>query len=219
MSKFTGKIVEWSLGSVVGNATWTAAVSIALFMVNRETGCISVVLDQMAGHEVELVGWTASFALAGAMVGAAIRHRFAIRKLDEKDDEIRELEKRPTREELNAAVRSETDRMMMRVDELTGKLSDAYREIDYLKSGGKVMTREQLASYISNLPDALKRRLRYIESHGGSVRETKDGELSTLEQQGIITSQLDDWVESRYVWSIVPDARSVIKSNRTILDN
>lgn len=71
MSKFTGKIVEWSLGSVVGNTAWTAAVSIALFMVNRETGCISVVLDQMAGHEVELAGWTASFALAGAMVAAA----------------------------------------------------------------------------------------------------------------------------------------------------
>ena len=219
MSKVAGKIINWSVGSVVGNAAWTAAVSIALFMANKETGCISVVLERMSGHEMELAGWTASFALAGAMVGAAIRHRFAIKEMDEKDDKIRELEERPTAEDLDDAVQSETDRMMERVDELTCKLSDAYREIDYLKSDGKVMTREQLASYISNLPDALKRRLRYIESHGGSVRETKDGELSTLEQQGIITSQLDDWVESRYVWSIVPDARSVIKSNRAILNS
>lgn len=145
-----------------------------------------------------------------------IRSEFAA-ELSKKDEALAALSKRPTSKDLDDAVSKAVMRYSDKVDELTSKLSDAYREIDYLRSDKKVMTREQLESFIEGLSSDLKRRLREIEKDGGSCRARKDGELSILEQYGILSSSLDDWVESVYQWAMDPDVRRVIHDNPKLI--
>lgn len=215
-----GNILKTTGGFVVGLTGVLTWMSISPEMVGQAVyDVLHIALPVVTFAGGALSGWGITKLRADRRLASAIgdKEKETGSVIEDKERRIKELEQRPTRDDLDSAVRAETARMMKRVDELTDKLADAYREIDYLKSGGKVMTEEQVSSLISNLPNSLKRRLREIESRGGSMRERKDGELSALEQFGILSSTLDDWVESRYVWSIVPDVRSVIKSNDGIL--
>lgn len=145
-----------------------------------------------------------------------IRSEYAA-ELSKKDEEVLSLSKRPTSKDLDDAVSEATRRYSGRVDELTSKLSDAYREIDCLRSDKKVMTRAQLESFIGGLSSDLKLRLREIEKEGGSLRARRDGELSILEQYGILSSSLDDWAESTYQFAIAPDVRTVIQGNPKLI--
>lgn len=101
MSGTGQRFLDWSVGSIVGNIVWGAVAAIGLFYFNESTGCVYIVLDSMRGHELELAGWTIAFALFGALVGLMVRHRVAIGQLKTKDDEIAELEKRPTQEDVD----------------------------------------------------------------------------------------------------------------------
>lgn len=87
------KLVDWSVGSVIGNVAWMAFASFIGWIVNERTGCISVVMKSMAGHEIELAGWTISFVLLGVLAGAVIRNRISIRQLKESDTKIEKLKR------------------------------------------------------------------------------------------------------------------------------
>lgn len=90
MSEAGKRFVDWSIGSIVGNVVWGAVAALGLFYFNESTGCVYIVFDSMRGHELELAGWTIAFALFGALVGLMVRHRIAIRQLDDKDSAAKE---------------------------------------------------------------------------------------------------------------------------------
>ncbi len=94
-----GKVVEWSVSSIVGNVAWACVYAFIVWVFNERTGCLAVVSAFASAHGAEFAAWSLSSLLFGVLVGALIRHRVAIRQLAAKDDEIAELEKRQTREE------------------------------------------------------------------------------------------------------------------------
>lgn len=91
MSEIKTKLIEWSIGSVVGNISWGLIGSIGLFFFNERTGCIRIVLESMRGNEAELAAWSLAFTLFGTLIGLIIRHRIAINQLDDKDKEIKRV--------------------------------------------------------------------------------------------------------------------------------
>lgn len=120
------KITEWSLSSIVGNLAWVAVLLGVPAVVGYFSGTLDTVLVFASAHAKEAASWSAAFLLAGALIGSIARHRIAIKQLAAKDDEIADLEKRPTKEQLDAAL-AEKDAVIAELRE-TASLEESHRQ-------------------------------------------------------------------------------------------
>lgn len=186
-----GKVVEWSVSSIVGNVAWACVYAFIVWVFNERTGCLAVVSSFASAHGTEFAAWSISSLLFGALVGALIRHRVAIRQLAAKDAEIAELRQRPTPEEIEASQSAQS----------------ALDEYDRAR-------REARSAFRSLSARDMEFIIGLYESGARTVGEP-DPIIAVLGQQGIVRKALD----SPLVIDLDPKWRARIDAFRDVFDD
>lgn len=99
------KLKEWAGSGIVGGVAFAAFTAV----VSLLTGSWAVVRLFVKSHFWESLSCALVVLGAGIIIGLAIRGHIDRKQIAAKDDEIAELEKRPTQEKLEEKVRIEAD--------------------------------------------------------------------------------------------------------------
>lgn len=156
---------------VIGWFGAAAASAVVPSAIGVYTGSFATVAEFASSHPGESALWSISFIGVGMIAGLAVRSGIASRQIRDKDAVIAELEKRPTREELDKAVRDATR-------PLREEIAEKEAIIDKLES--KPSSRDMLERLLPGFSRATLRAIVKAYDADGMVEAETDDETMVL---------------------------------------
>lgn len=191
--------------NLVIGVTSSLIATALLALAGFATGRIWIIVTFFEKDALAAALWTLIALFVGTLVGATVRHRMAVNKLKAKDDIItdlkNDLEKRPTREQMDEAL-SEKD---ARISELESP---------------PILTDEQALNLVRSLTDNQHAILREMYDHGGTLLvDPLDGDMQQLARYGMAErpSMFVPGMECK--WTLPPSVNMIIREHPDVLES